>query len=129
MNHGKHIHPNTVSAREKCVAATTPIPVGAQVEVRYTGSDGKTHSWLVKLIEQESAEDLTAYIGPGDIRISGWMQGGTMSSTVDARLEGQKVIIDRLLAHVKYHCPDFSSGLKDLLAPKCDFNDKQEEGR
>jgi hypothetical protein len=64
------------------------------VEVRFINEDGETECWLVEdFVSEHIRERVKAsYIDDG----------------VDARIANQAESINRLLDHVKYHCPRFA---------------------
>jgi hypothetical protein len=93
--------------------AEAPFKAGEILEVRRMVA-GKTVTYSVR-VEQ-------GWIGPangamhfrGQVKASGWSPG------TDAALDRQRASINRLLSHVKVHCPVFQIPSADCEFPSSD---------
>lgn len=57
---------------------------------------------------------------PFDLTVSGRIVAATFNDQLDLRLLENKRSIDRLLAHLKHHCPDLRAQLGDIFT-RCDW--------
>jgi hypothetical protein len=74
-------------------------PGEVAVELRFINTDGETEVWMV-----EANEDFLSSIRRTRNTPLAYVDDG-----IDVRIATQKRTIDRLLSHVKFHCPQFSS--------------------
>lgn len=74
-------------------------PGSDSAELRFTNRDGNTEVWIIPRTPVDSLSLLVQSVG------SAYIDNG-----VDSRLALQIETINRLLAHVKEHCPDFAGG-------------------
>lgn len=113
IDHSLHIHPRTTLARKACEEAAKGLLIGSQVEVRFTGEDGRMRSWMLTC-------ELPG-VGGANVAVTGIMLGATFPAMIDGQLENQRNSIDRMLGHLKHDCPDFNGGM-------CEFAFKQRNG-
>lgn len=76
---------------------------GELVEIRVV-LDGKTVSIVVDV------DSLAHVVHSGHIQLIGKIKGADFDEGIDGRVTRQRKSIDRLLDHVKAHCPEFNSG-------------------
>ena len=94
-------------------------PMGEILVVR--GSIGsRTTLWNLKVLRSSWLP--SSANGEFPIRLSGNITGAEFRDDVDERVTNQKASINRLLDHLKHHCPNLRRGPGDLFSP-CDWEE------
>lgn len=82
----------------------TPTPKrGEAITIHFTGPDGKSYATVMQFLGWTVKGDSVALFGLH--RSTGELRG------IDNRIDNQKAAIDRLLDHLRAHCPELNSGL------------------
>lgn len=90
------------------LAIAAPLP-GVVAEIR-TPVEGKTSSIVIKV------KSWAFLAHSGQIQLTADIVGADFDEGIDGRVARQKASIERLLAHVMQHCPEFLSG------QMCEYN-------
>lgn len=95
----------------------TPTPKrGEAITIHFTGPDGKSYATVMQFHGWVAENGVVTVTGTH--RATGELKG------IDNRLDNQKRALDRMLEHLKTHCPEFQ-----ILGGTCPHYAKGEEAK
>ena len=75
--------------------------------------DSRTVNWMVSVGSVKWAPGT----GPYEMRLAGRIIGADFNEAIDERIDNQRRSINRLMDHLRAHCPDLHCALGESVAP------------